>query len=662
MIGCFQLGWLAAGVMTLVLPFVALNYKYPALTAFADKSSAVDAYAESRAEYVSPNLTTPPSPESLAGGPCSRDAIMGLGVVSLTLSLARDLEEALFHYMGLDSSCINDANFDACGQILLVTTVWVFLVASAAGATGRLPCSEGLCPLHIHEVVYLMILVCWFPSSVLLGGSVLWIALLVSATPCSVGQLELVSLSSFRPWSSFWGRLLGVPASCSLACFCSVCVAMAVVIPDCSIAVLGVTAIYSLCVRLLVGSNGLLASCSRAATLLQPLLMPETVAGFLGLQDWGWLPNCLVKGSIWVRLSPHLTPLHVAVLELSFASQRSSWVRLSPQLFGDDFQPGLGSNVLLASCSRAATLLQPLLMPETVAGFLGLQFSQDWGWLPDCLVKGSIWVRLSPHLTPLHVAVLELPFAGQRSGWVRLSPQLFGLLAGCSPRAVGLLLWIAGCSLSLLLLLLVCVAAGDDFQPELPLVGQRSGWVRLSPQLFGPLAGCSPRAVGLLLWIAGCSLSQVFSLVCVAAGDDFQPGLGSNVLAAIVQESPPFSTVVDAPRSCRFLRLQVSQDWGWLPDCLVKGFIWVRLSPHLVPLHVAVLELPFAGQRSGWVSFSPQLFGPLAGCSPRAVGLLLWIAGPAGPLQIACDVGPLGAGLGYKDCCLMLPVFGTLPP
>jgi len=89
------------------------------------------------------------------------------------------------------------------------------------------------------------------------------------------------------------------------------------------------------------------------------------------------------------------------------------------------------------------------------------------GWLPDCLVKGSIWVRLSPHLTPLHVAVLELPFAGQRSGWVRLSPQLFGLLAGCSPRAVGLLLWIAGCSLSLLLLLLVCVAAGDDFQPGL---------------------------------------------------------------------------------------------------------------------------------------------------------------------------------------------------
>ena len=129
-----------------------LDYKYPALTAFADGSSAVDACAGSRAEYVSPNLTTPPSPESLAGGPCSRDAIMGLGVVSLTLSLARDLEEALFHFMGLNSSCINDANFDACGQILLVTTVGVFLVASAAGVTRRLPCSGKSEPMNLQVV------------------------------------------------------------------------------------------------------------------------------------------------------------------------------------------------------------------------------------------------------------------------------------------------------------------------------------------------------------------------------------------------------------------------------------------------------------------------------------------------------------------------------
>jgi len=128
-----------------------------------------------------------------------------------------------------------------------------------------------------------MILLCWFLSSVLLGGSVLWIALLVSATPCSVGQLELVSLSSFRPWFvsqiqallsllflqvhlASWSavavclsclpfvaglvlvlfpqvKLLGqidwwmlppfVTASCSLVCLCSVCVAVAAVIPDC---------------------------------------------------------------------------------------------------------------------------------------------------------------------------------------------------------------------------------------------------------------------------------------------------------------------------------------------------------------------------------------------------------------------------------------------
>jgi hypothetical protein len=60
----------------------------------------------------------------------------------------------------------------------------------------------------------------------------------------------------------------------------------------------------------------------------------------------------------------------------------------------------------------------------------------------------------------------------------------------------------------------------------------------------------------LLLWIAGCSLSLLLLLlVCVAAGDDFQPGL------------------------------------------------------------------------------------------------LFCLSRPAGPLQIACNVGPLGAGLGYKDCC-----------
>jgi hypothetical protein len=88
---------------------------------------------------------------------------MGFGVVSLTLSLARDLEEDLFHFMGLNSSCINDANllFDVCGQILLVTTVGVFLVASAAGATGRLPCSGKSEPMNLQVVGHpLLLLLC----------------------------------------------------------------------------------------------------------------------------------------------------------------------------------------------------------------------------------------------------------------------------------------------------------------------------------------------------------------------------------------------------------------------------------------------------------------------------------------------------------------------
>jgi len=138
-----------------------LDYKYPTLTAFANGSSAVDACAGSRAECVFPNLMTPLSPESLAGRPCSRDVIMGFGVVSLTLSLARDLEEDLFHFMGLNSSSINDANFDACGQILLVTIVGVFLVASAAGATGRLPCPGKSESMNLQVVGHpLLLLLC----------------------------------------------------------------------------------------------------------------------------------------------------------------------------------------------------------------------------------------------------------------------------------------------------------------------------------------------------------------------------------------------------------------------------------------------------------------------------------------------------------------------
>jgi len=134
-------------------PFVlsSPDHKYPALKTFADGSSAVDACTGSRAEYVSPNLMTSPSPETLASGPSSRDAIMGFGIVSMTLSLARDLEEDLFHLMGLNTTCINDANllFGACGQILLVTTTGVFLslVASATGVNGCIPYSGNSEPI-----------------------------------------------------------------------------------------------------------------------------------------------------------------------------------------------------------------------------------------------------------------------------------------------------------------------------------------------------------------------------------------------------------------------------------------------------------------------------------------------------------------------------------
>ena len=55
------------------------------------------------------------------------------------------MEKVLFHFMGPNTVCNNDANllFGACGQILLVTTAGVFLciVASAANANGCIPCS-----------------------------------------------------------------------------------------------------------------------------------------------------------------------------------------------------------------------------------------------------------------------------------------------------------------------------------------------------------------------------------------------------------------------------------------------------------------------------------------------------------------------------------------
>nr|TKS01569.1 hypothetical protein D5086_0000171780 [Populus alba] len=101
----------------------------------------MDDCAGSWVENVPPNLATSLSPETLAGGPCSRDVIMNFGFVNMILSLARDLKEDLF----MGPICHNDTNllFGACGHILLVTTteVSLFLVTSAADANGCNPCS-----------------------------------------------------------------------------------------------------------------------------------------------------------------------------------------------------------------------------------------------------------------------------------------------------------------------------------------------------------------------------------------------------------------------------------------------------------------------------------------------------------------------------------------
>ncbi|KAJ6895181.1 hypothetical protein NC651_021620 [Populus alba x Populus x berolinensis] len=83
--------------------------EYPTLKIHADGSFAEDACVGSRTECVSPNLKTSRSPETLAGGPYTRDAIVGSSVVSVIPSM-----------------------------ILLVITDGVFLslVVSAAGANG----------------------------------------------------------------------------------------------------------------------------------------------------------------------------------------------------------------------------------------------------------------------------------------------------------------------------------------------------------------------------------------------------------------------------------------------------------------------------------------------------------------------------------------------
>ncbi|KAL9372495.1 hypothetical protein Peur_034739 [Populus x canadensis] len=82
----------------------------------------------------------------------------------------------------------NEHLVGARGQILLIISDGVLLspVASTVGANGYIPHSEGICPLNPHEMVHLMILVCWFLHLNVLEGSVLKMAILFATTICSV--------------------------------------------------------------------------------------------------------------------------------------------------------------------------------------------------------------------------------------------------------------------------------------------------------------------------------------------------------------------------------------------------------------------------------------------------------------------------------------------
>jgi len=71
-------------------------------------------------------------------------------------------------------------NLEMVGHPLLFSSVTFFDVLS-----------EGIYPLKPHEMVHLMILVCWFLCPNVLEGSVLRMAILFSTTICSVGLLEL---------------------------------------------------------------------------------------------------------------------------------------------------------------------------------------------------------------------------------------------------------------------------------------------------------------------------------------------------------------------------------------------------------------------------------------------------------------------------------------
>ncbi|KAH8479644.1 hypothetical protein H0E87_031517 [Populus deltoides] len=182
----------------------------------------------------------------------------------------------------------------------------------------------------------------------------------------------------------------------------------------------------------------------------------------------GWSSHdCLVHGSVWVRLSPQLLGPHTcyctsaAVLlcgYLILVAIVDAWdccrflgLQAEASLSVNGDQSGVGA-CWCRCCLFYGVAFSSCRFFVCQWGLVRRGSMKDWSASdavrivsPDCLVKGSVL----------------------GSDWVRLSPQLFGPLVCCSTRAIGLLLWIVGCSLFMLLLLLVCVAAGDDFQPGL---------------------------------------------------------------------------------------------------------------------------------------------------------------------------------------------------
>jgi hypothetical protein len=85
------------------------DLKYSIPKTLAGGSFVEDACAGSRAECVSLNFKTSPSPETLA--PYTRDAIAGYGIVCVTPSMVRDLVEDLFLFMGLNIWLVLEGRF-----------------------------------------------------------------------------------------------------------------------------------------------------------------------------------------------------------------------------------------------------------------------------------------------------------------------------------------------------------------------------------------------------------------------------------------------------------------------------------------------------------------------------------------------------------------------